>query len=358
MDKARSTHKLDAHQLDQALAILEKEQQANVPSRWQKIAFIILKSASYGLGLVAVAILAFDVADRTSFIKLGSSYLDRNRMLFSLAIFFSALYILVLLIPFVANVPLLFKLRRQHKLVKRLGLWEVLNTPWQVESREKRSRTTRPVIIGSIGLLIIFIEMIIAGLPVLFATNQAEIFFTIILILLIPLSGALRATYFIIRGLARMEAVTQLQASLSTYKEKAEQDKDGAIDVPSGVYQRIAQIEKAQITRDRAESILAYQQESDEATYIVQKSRAVREAQAQLDPMMRLRVQDRVDALAEVPRPAGAVEDPQTQTWRLRVPDTPIEIEFAVDNERKRVRILSLQTVTGEAAPADAEPGG
>lgn len=79
------------------------------------------------------------------------------------------------------------------------------------------------------------------------------------------------------------------------------------------------------------------------------------QAQARLDAPTRLRVQDQIDALMREPRPPGVTEDPTATTLHLRVPDTPLIIGFTVDDEARRIQIVSVEdTSDGTGSPSEA----
>lgn len=363
METVRSTYTLDATRFDQALAILQREQQANTPSRQQEIVFMLLNIAVYGFGIVLGIIVAV-------------ALLSLLALIFSeewATIFFWIVIILlfVLYIPLIAaavgiailfflNLPLIRKLWRQNRLVHRLGLSEALKAPWQAVRKKKRLRNILTLIVGGLGLLLM-VGGLIFGVQfakgVDWSAGEDVLFFVSALLLLITVGAALIATHFMRRGKEQLEVVARLQSSLAGYKEAAEQAEGTPIDIPAEEYEQIAQIERAQISRHRAQSIQAGFEEPGAATYLVQKSRTVRSAQAQLDPMTRLRVQNQIDALTTEPRPSGATEDPKTKTWRLRVPETSVEIDYSVDDATQRIKIFFLRSVTDDQTP-NSEHGG
>jgi len=163
-------------------------------------------------------------------------------------------------------------------------------------------------------------------------------------------------TIFVRRSQARLELVCRLSSSLKGYKEEVKQDEDGHIHLPTEAYEKIAQIERAQITRGRVQSILSGLDKAGASPYVVQKSHLAQQAQAKLDTTTRLRVQDQIDALMTEPHPAGITGDPKAGTFHLRVPETPVIIGFTVDDRARCVQILSVESPSA-AAESSAEPG-
>lgn len=345
MKSQSSTYQLDAAQFDQALAILRKEQQANMPSRWQKISFTLLNVAVYGF---AIVLLAHTVLELLPFRGLLEEVIH-------LLAYPWAILVLLSPILFVFNLPLGLKLWRQGKLVRRLGLSQALNAPWRAERRKGRFRNVLTLIVGYLGGLFILGGVIVGVfLPAVFPMDWSDpedvLVFLLVSSVPIMVGVVFIVTHFIRRGKERLDVVARLQSSLAGYKADAEGLEDIRIELAATHYKQIAQIERAQILRDRAESIRVYGSKgSDVSGYGVQKSRTVREALAQLDPTARLRVEDQIDQLAMEPRPPGVTEDANTGNLRLRVTETPVEIFFTIDEDKRRIKMFSLQLVAEDA---------
>jgi hypothetical protein len=75
----------------------------------------------------------------------------------------------------------------------------------------------------------------------------------------------------------------------------------------------------------------------------MQKSREILAAEAKLDFDTRLLVENQILRLTTEPFPDGHINDPDTGTIRLFVPDTSVEIVYQVDQDNRRIGLLSLQ---------------
>src|SRR5688500_2948171 len=84
--------------------------------------------------------------------------------------------------------------------------------------------------------------------------------------------GAIIATSFVRRSKERLGLISRLYSSLAGYKDEAEQDKGSNIHIPAEAYEKIAQIEREQIARDRIQSILSGLDKVDASPYVSQKS--------------------------------------------------------------------------------------
>ena len=353
MIKNPTHYELDATQFDQALAIVRKEQQANMPSRWQRICYVLLRICVYGFvaSFVIVTIVSFmniflpTLRERRTWVYVGSFL----KILISM-LFFLTLIILPL------NVLLLRKLRHQIRLVRKLGLSQFFKAAWRAERRKQRFRNILVLLIVSLGLFFILIGFVSVVFITYIMGLEAWLVVSIILLFYIIIFLALIFFHLIRRYKQRLEVVARLQSSLAGYKDAAEQAEGKRIDIPSEEYEQIARIERSQILFER-ENILASFKEADVSYYSVQKSRSLREALDQLDPATRLAVEDQIDELAIEPQLADVTSDPATNTCRLRVPETRVEISFTVDDDNRRVRILFLKHVAADAT-SSSDSGG
>ncbi len=348
-----STYKLDSTQFDQSLAILRKEQQVYKPSRWQNVSYILFNFSVYGF--VIGFILFLFVGIITDFPEQGMWYIVLLFLLVSWTIFG-----VLMPITFFLNVPLMRKIWHQIKLIRKLGLSKVFKTQWQAARRKVLILHILTLIVAFLGLLIIGGALIlgITIVPQMGFSGGSELLLSWLIILILIIIGiAPISLHFMRRSKRRLEVVARLQVSLVDYKDAIDQAEDEQINIPSAEYEQIAQIERAQIYRDREESILDSFEEIDSSYYSVQKSRPVRKALAQLDPVARLGVEDQIDELTVDPQPPAALKDPEAEIWQLHVKDTPIEISFIIDEDNRRIKIFSLQLIA-DSTPSDSELGG
>jgi hypothetical protein len=269
-----------------------------------------------------------------------------------------------ILVLFFSNLSYIRQLLRQNKLIHRLGLKETLRAPWIKHRQKRKARDVIARCIRVIGLFFIIIEGTFF-VTIFIPEFIAEEFEGKFVMFLYPVSmlitflciAAISANHIVQRTKKRLELITQLSTYIKEDLSKVEQKEGAAVQISGEVYQKIAQIERAQISRGRVQSILADLEEPDVTTYVIQKSKAAKFAQGSLDNSTSLRVQEQIDALTTEPHPTDAIEESNTGNLKLRVPQTPIMIGYTVDDNSRRIRILSIENRSEETTSA-SENGG
>lgn len=354
MIKNFNHYELDATQLDQALTILRKEQQANMPSRWQRISYVLLSVCVYGF----VASFFFNVI---------IIFFMRKSWVYVLipSVVFGGILVILTLIILPLNVPLLRKLRHQIRLVRSLGLAQFFKAPWKSERRKRRLRNIMVLFVVLFGLSVTVFQFVGTVVFTVFGVFEEGFdrleFLMGLIIVLSDIIICLAFIFFLLmrRYKRRLEVVGQLHSSLAGYKDvadAAEIDEGTRIDIPTEEYEQIAQIERRQILFEREMNILASFEEPDVSYYSVQKSHSLRKALNQLDPATRLVVEHQIDDLTSEPKLPGVTRDPETNISRLRIPETDLEIAFTVDHDNRRLNILSLQLVADDST-SSPKPG-
>jgi hypothetical protein len=366
------SHTLGATELSQALAILQNEQWAreqggNTLTRWQRLVFTSLNVLGYGLAITA-AVIGTILGFTALFGNLSNpDYAAANAVLcvFVLTtLIFAPVTLGALSILFSLNLPLVQKTWRNWRLVRKFDLSAFLSAPWEEERKKNRIRNfltlaagpgiiISGIIFGALDLLLAYAD---AGPRNDFWPSfSAEL--NLWLLSLAPLAASITipdglfylGLHFFRREKERLGVVTRLQSTLEQYSSSAETGKAAQVTISEQDFRQIALIERAQITRDRATSILNFE-EQDDAVYFVQKSRAVRHTQSQLDPKTRSRVQDQIDALSTEPHPPSAAIDSETGNCIVPVPGTPVEICIIIDNKLRQITVVSLQLTADDEA--------
>ncbi len=151
--------------------------------------------------------------------------------------------------------------------------------------------------------------------------------------------------YFMQRGKQRLNLVNNLRSALAEHEETFEHDKEQQVRIDANEYYRIAEIEREQIISDRQRSISLYSKKALRSEFVIQQSREVRATKANLDKATAALVGDQILQLTTDPRPSGSTEDPDTGTIRLPVPETAVEIEYQVDKDDRRIRVIAVRLV-------------
>lgn len=331
---------LDSREFELALAILQREQAAHMPSRRQELWFRLFNLSVFAfLGTFAIAVLA-TVPNKPGM---------ENIALVLWVI--SGFLILSTVVLFFLNLGLMRALMRQARLRRRLQLGKSLKDAFKARRRRGRMKNILTLIIAFLGVIIVPAGVLFV-VPLLFWFVPTPYVLGFLFILTV-LALSLVFLHFMRRGKQRLEIVTSLQASLLGRKEVFESDQESTLDISSADYYKIASIERAHIIDDRAKSIKMAHKESPDSSYVVQKSREMLGAKAKLDLNARVRIDDQIFHLMTNPLPPGVTEDPETGYLRLSVPEASVDILYQVDEERHRIRLLALQS---SADSADLNP--
>jgi len=259
------------------------------------------------------------------------------------AIDFLLLFISAAAIPILFSLSLFYVRRLLHgwKLARKLGLWEAVDAPWKTERRQNRLRNVSDAGIVILGVIMIGSSFLIGVIGPFFF-----IFF-------LAIGTAILVTILVRRIKERLGLIARLYSSLEGYEDGVKQGKDSHIHIPAEAYEKIAQIERAQIARDRVQSIQGDLSKAGASRYVLQKTRAAQQALARFDAITRVRVEDQIDALIMEPHTfgvrVGVTTDPKVAAFDLRVPGTSVVIRCTVDDQAHRIQILSVESASNNA---------
>ena len=370
METERFTHILNAQQLEQALAILRREQQAYTASTRQERIFKFFNIAIYALGIVGSIFLLILIIGEIFYI-LTEGYDSEVFLKLAFVVFLWGGILLAgipvailsagILILFFSNLAYIRQLLRQNKLIHRLGLKEALRAPWIKKRQKRKAREVLSRCIRIVG----FVFMLCIGGTLIslyifnegYKANAETLLYLVIIFIPFACSAAIIANHIVQRTKVRLKLISQLSSLIKKDLSVARQEEGDGVQISAEAYEKIAQIERAQISRGRMQSILDDLEEPDITPYVIQKSRAAKDAQGRFDGATSLRVQEQIEALMTEPHPPGIAEDAKTGRRKLHIPHTPVIIEYTVGDDSRRVRILSLET-TAAASGSPSEQGG
>ncbi len=265
-------------------------------------------------------------------------------------VFLLAILIVVL---FFVSLPYFRQYLRERKLIRQLGLLDPSYEPWKTERRKKRWRNLFDLGVRIPALLIGGIFLVLATYHVLTVSHGMTLLFrdhVSLLALAVAVIGANIGNYFALQSKERVEILSRLSSSLKESWKRSEEGGDRRVLVTSKDYEMVWEILRAQISRQRAQSILRSAEKGGTSYYAMQKSREAQKTQDNLDAATRLRVQAQIDLLTTEPRPVGVTEHPETESLRLQVPETPVIIGFRVDDDARLIKILSIESASDSAA--------
>lgn len=326
MEFSNSSYKLDNQEFSQALSVLNEEEKLIPLTKFNKISYFLLSFCTYGFIIINIftTILVFYVG-----------YWRPDFWVNYVLLGFSVLLLISIPIIFFLNLPLVKKIFQQNYLSRKIGHTKLFNERWRALRKKRRFRNILTFIAGIIGLLYIW-----SGIYINFMADPGERSESLIfLVMCIIIGGVLISTHFIRRGKERLDVLTK--TLLDAQKTALQTDAD-QIDVPSKEYELIAQIERAQVSRSRQQSILNSLEKSKSQKYYIQKSYRVKEALSQIDINLRSFIEDRINDLITEPVPMDAIRDKDSNMYRISLSKLNVNIGYQVDNENNLIKILSL----------------
>jgi hypothetical protein len=347
-----ATHTLDEAELSQALALLTAEHQANTPSRMQRIAFALLRAAAPAFLVLLVAVLTM---------KLPTRAVTGNLNWWQIVVF--ALFG----IDFVA-IPVLWalnfrfarRLLRERKMVKRSGFADLIDSQWKAVRSRKRFVNILQATIG-IAAALLFLLLVVGFLYLsIFEKGQDKFPLTILFVGVMACYGMLLLTplsvYLVGRLKQKLELINDLRLSLLTYQQQATKSTSHSTDIPLRDYDLLAQVERAQIDRSRAESIRGSEAAGIPGSFLLRKSASAREALVAMDIQSNLHLQEHIEDLALDPKPKNAARDEKTGNFLLKLDDVPATIEYSVDDDHHMIEVLAIQNPhANEASHTDTK---
>lgn len=324
---------MDDRQFKAAMKILEREQQAYLPSPKQLLLFRI-----YNLAIVLwlVSILGFFVlavkggTDSPAYLVLAGAYL---------------LTTIAVPLLFVLNIPLGRKLWRQARLRRHLGLKRDLASVF------RRSRwTTRGMLNSVIGGMLVFVAVLLIGASLVgFFEGDwliaGPLFLIAVSIFSLPLMR---------RAKARLSTVDHLYATI-TDAQQAPPEDDQEPRISSSAFQMIAELERSQIIHDRERSLRLGDKTGQLPAYTLQQSRLAHRARFGLDSASARKVEQVIFDLVEDPRPEGITEDPETGLSVVKIPETSLEIGYRVQDEASVIQVVYLEPSADRKPGADSD---
>jgi len=334
---------LDAQGLDSALAILQREQTAYVPTERERRLYRWFNICVYSMAVVFVlGSIVGPMIGKES----GPLY-----AVFGLLGLVAGVLMLGTIVLFFLNWTLIRKLYRHAQLRKRLKLADYFASAF---SAERKSTA-----VGNVIALLMFIA---GWLLILFSTFGALVIVAIagmhwivgaVYLAMVLVGVSFVSFRYMQRGKQRLELVLRLQKTLTEQAGRGDEAKE--VKLSPEEYHAIAALERQHIIRDRAESIASARSQVDGTGYLCQSSREMNLAKSKLPPELLVKVEGAIAELLVDPPAAAAAKSPQTETFSMPVAGTGLRIEYDVDPHRHLVRLHDLRTERGTPVSA---PGG
>jgi len=141
--------------------------------------------------------------------------------------------------------------------------------------------------------------------------------------------------------LALLGDVESLRASLCE-AVATESDTGAAIRLSEDTVERLAVIERKQITREQTEAILRGGRAS--TRYAVLSNSDVDASRSSLRAEERIRLEEVLVGLSQDPRPPSAVMDQSASRWQVPVVDGKVALIYEVDDAARLLKLMGLES--------------
>ena len=238
------------------------------------------------------------------------------------------------LTPFTVSIHV--KALRQWWVVRRTGLTGQFQELW-AEGRRDRRLGLRIIIAFVVSFILS--ALAIAGWKADSGKHLSEhlYYLFVVSVCLAPVIAWLAQ-----RNRQRLEVLADVERLSNMLSRHASASSDDVV-LPAAAVARIADIERAQIARDRVAALQEASSSGSSSGCAVVKSAATQAALRSLDLPTRLRVEDRIQELSAVPAPAPAPLDNGTSSHREHVGGTPCTLLYEIDRSAGRITIVDVE---------------
>jgi hypothetical protein len=347
------TTELSPQDLEGNIAVLSSAAQALQLTRFEKISYRALMVSAY----VITGSVAFQMIFGLVLGLLGKGEL-LSKWASPMALEFHASVLLGIL-SLALNIPLFIKAFRERARLKKLGLGSLSESLWK-ESRRRRWKSrilegllivggTSTFLVASLYLFFLIFRHKYSDLGIFKNYSEQEILTLWLLgvLYLAIITALLFSARYLHSQRERMDLTANAQ-QLKKVLERLQQriGKAEVASVPSALLEQTAKIESAQIAKERKDALLqsvAFRSSG----YAIAFDRDAAERRATLSIADRVELEDLVAQLstegAQLGSQPGAVDGSQGATIRGTTKSKRIEIEFAVDQASRAIRITNVR---------------
>ena len=345
---------LNGEQLQRALVVLEREREALALSPRQETLYRRLRVCFRGVMALFCLFWLIGIwfASGAAPTEPPVGVAIPVVLLLALAMLAAAVLFAIMAVLLAMNVPLMVRLLKQAVLIRRAGLGDVLT---HLRSRLSRPRRTgrmlllvgslymgATLIIGSIVFSLIPAGRIAGSMTEGGAAYGASRWATVaiagilgVAMVAVPLMQRFK------ERLALLGDVESLRASLCE-AVATESDTGAAIRLSEDTVERLAVIERKQITREQTEAILRGGRAS--TRYAVLSNSDVDASRSSLRAEERIRLEEVLVGLSQDPRPPSAVMDQSASRWQVPVVDGKVALIYEVDDAARLLKLMGLES--------------
>ena len=336
---------LDAQGLESALAILQREQTAYVPTERERRLYRWFNICVYSMAVVFVlGSIVGPMIGKES----GPLY-----AVFGLLGIVAGVLMLGTIVLFFLNWTLIRKLYRHAQLRKRLKLADYFASAFSAERKTTvvaNVVTMLTFIAGWLLILFSFFGAVAIVIEDIRVKQMGPVAVGSVYLVMFLIGVSFISFRYVRRGKQRLEVVLRLQKTLTEQAGQGAEAKE--VKLSADEYNAIATLERQHIMRDRANSIASAHKQADAPGYLCQSSRQMHLAKSKLPPELLAKVEGAIAELLVDPLAAAAANDPRTEKSTIPVAGTGLRIEYDVDRHRQLVRLYDLRTQRGTSVSA------
>ncbi len=243
-----------------------------------------------------------------------------------------------------------------NKQIKKLGLNDLLATPWREVRKKTKILNVIDHVLQFIGYATIAFAFygiyestleVIEGLTDFGSIDFAKNFLVVLFLLVFGLS--LYSVPYFRRANSRLKVLQKMQDSLNVYKTNdvmSDEHDNGNTDIAISKddYDFLANLERAQITRERTQLVAEFEDQGSSAIYALQTSRGFNSELKKLGSQMRSEVETLLEELLRIlnAKPSKYQKDDRTKEL-IHLGPPVITITYKMNHKTKRLQVLSLK---------------
>lgn len=329
IDDVTITYPVERSLVQRAVELLSRQRQMTSRFqrflRWPAIVFVATL-------LVMIVTAAFYFASDTTSLKWFSAPL------------FGLLFLagFVLAVAFLAALPQMAFQWSFFRRLRKMGLGEAAllqNVSWR-----RRLRQVLGAIFAVLGVGFLWLAGMSFHVSLISSDVEGRDLFGLVgSVVLLVLGLLLTVPHFISRRRQSLDLIERIDELSRQLSEALSQTRPGeTVAVRAQDLNMMARMERAHIEAERQEAVARARREERPDDLVLLNTRdAVDEIRA-LEPETRIQVQEQAAELTHAVVSPGAEWDEESGLWRLVVPDTRVQLQYAIDTEKHQVRLVSV----------------
>ncbi len=244
----------------------------------------------------------------------------------------------VLAIAFLAGLPQMGVQWWIFRRLRKIGLGEP--TLAQPSTWKRRLRQILGAIFAALGVVFLmlagpFLHLSLIDIDGLSGFIMSIVFLGLGLLLTVP--------HFISRRRQSLDLIRRTNELSKRLSQTLSETSAGVtVAVRAQDLNMMARMEQAHIEAEREEAVARARREERPDDLVLLKTKDAVTGIRKLEPETRILVQEQAAALTQAAESADAKWDEESGLWQLVVPDTRVQLNYAVDTEKHQVKLVSV----------------